>query len=211
MMETVERRIGSNTGQIIEKSRLDYLTIDNLSLSQREIQGVLANLRHHYHQQLIFKIAICTGLRAQEIANLRVSDIDTKSQSIIVHKYRGYLRSRPRVVGLHPKLFIEIMRFVQSIGTHGYVFSGRDGSMSWRTIAYTLQKSRSVVTGERITVNQLIDSTAISFLQNGMNLKELRQALGFQTKRSMIKRFQKLATEENGRVEVFNSIFLKMA
>lgn len=208
-MEEIKSRISS---ELIDRSRIDYLKIDNRVLSQAEVSAILYQLRYNYHHQLIFKLAVSTGMRPEEIAEIRLKDLNPENQSISI-KNTGECKTEwvERVIGLHPSLFMEIMRYARSNKTYDYLFIGRGENMSWRSIAYILQKPRSSVPGKLISIRTFQDSAAICFLQNGVSTFELGYLLGHNNWKSLKRRLKKIAGGENGRIELFNSIFLKTA
>lgn len=197
---------------LIDRSRIDYLKIESLVLSQMEVTSILYELRHNYHHQLIFKLAISTGMRPQEISMIRMRDFDSENQSIsILNTGECKKEWLKRVIGLHPSLYTEIMRYARSNRNKDYLFMGRNENMSWRSIAYILQKSRSSITGKVISLRTFQDSAAICYLQKGVSTFELGYLLGYNNWKSLKRRLKKIAEEENGRIELFNSIFLKAA
>src|SRR5262245_4042854 len=79
-------------------------------LSQAEVLTLLqatTNLKHH----TILATIYATGLRASEAANLRVSDIDSNRQMIVVRQGKGH---KDRFVLLSPKLLELLRRYWQT-------------------------------------------------------------------------------------------------
>jgi integrase len=87
-----------------------------LVLSQAEVLMLLqatTNLKHH----TILATIYATGLRASETANLRVSDIDSNRQMIVVRQGKGH---KDRFVLLSPKLLELLRRYWHSNETPIY-------------------------------------------------------------------------------------------
>lgn len=195
---------------LIETTRVNYKDIDNPVMSQTDIQFVLKQLRTNYHHQLILKLMLCTGIKPQELVNIRIKDINITTQCLRIKMAENTYNSNERTIGLDRELYLEILRYAQSIGTDGYLFEGRDEQMSWRSIAYIIEKAK-LPSGERISIKKIQDSTAFHLLQKGINHSELAYLLGYKNWRGLRKRIIRIVEDKNCRNELFRSIFLKSA
>lgn len=196
---------------VLNRTRIDLREIQNPLLDQRDICFLLEQLKGNYIHQLMFKFALCTGIKPQEMVKIKVSDLDSSTQSVYVAGSRSILNSKSRWVGLHKSLYLELFRHCQSIGTDEYIFSGRWGQkMNWRSFYYIMEKA-TLPSGERLKIKRIQDSVVFSLIQNGLDHKQLAYTMGYKNWRSLRRRIQKVLDETGSRTVLFQSIFLKTA
>lgn len=198
------------TRDIVSLSRIDHKEIDNRVLSQKEIEHILHQLRSNYDHQLIFKLALCTGMKPNEIVRIRLDEINHETESIRVPNSDTSTDENFREIGLNHELYLEVYRFSHSLRNNRYLFEGRWGRMSWRSLSYILSKS-TLPNGKKLTMKLMQDAVALTHLKSGFTLRELAYIMGYKNKIALRRRIKKLSSCEKGRMELFSSIFLKSA
>ncbi len=201
---------GHKFAELLNKSRISIDSLDNSILSQEIVREILQNLKSTYHHYILFKLALVTGLKAQEIVNLKTKHIIHETESIYVPYSDLIANSEERYIGLSREFYLELIRFTQASSQEEYIFPGRNGCMSWRSVSYTLHKVHQI-TKRNLGMKDFQNSFIISLIRNGANLQEMAYFLGHRSTTSIRRRFRRLYQAENSRYELISSIFLKSA
>lgn len=147
------------------------------ALSQEEIRRFLAVIRNVKHKAL-FMTAYGTGLRAAELVELRVEDIDSAAMLIRVREGKG---RKERHVKLSPLLLKVLRDYYQARRPQGWLFPGtRPGKPM---TAATVTKLARAICGraglsKRITTHIFRHTYATHMLDAGADLRTIQVLLG---------------------------------
>jgi integrase/recombinase XerD len=121
--------------------------------------------------------AYAAGLRASEVAGLRVADIDSAGGVIIVRHGKG---GKDRNVMLSPQLLGVLRSYWRLARPRTFLFPGRDEDRSIvPTVLYAACRSATRAAGlERVTLHTLRHSFATHLLENGTDIRIIQVLLG---------------------------------
>ena len=122
--------------------------------------------KHSYRNFIILMVLSRTGLRANEIVNLRKQDI--KQDTLIVRQGKG---KKDRVIPLEKELSQLLGLYTDQLKPRDYVFS-----MSDRQVRNIVYKYRAE--GSDVHPHTLRHSFAVHCLKSGMNIRSLQKILG---------------------------------
>lgn len=143
-------------------------------LGREEVHSMLSstyNLKH----RLLLAFLYYSGMRLDEIRNLRWEDINFERKSIHLKITKG---SRDRILFLHSELEKMIMLF--GAKPEGLVFSPKEGKRyNARSIEQVVKKAASSVgINKRVTPHTLRHSFATHLLEGGADLRIVQSLLG---------------------------------
>jgi integrase/recombinase XerD len=152
-------------------------------LSKSEIEKII-----HALQNLKHKAIICTiysgGLRASELINLRITDIDSDRMLISVRNAKG---RKDRIVGLARNLLLLLRAYYKLYKPVIYLFEGPDAKpYSTESIRSILRRTliKARIKKKGITVHTLRHSYATHLLENGTDLRYIQVLLGHQSSKT---------------------------
>lgn len=122
--------------------------------------------------------AYAAGLRASEVAGLRVTDIDSARGVIIVRHGKG---GQDRNVMLSPQLLGVLRTYWRLARPRTFLFPGRDEDRSINpTVLYAACRSATRAAGldKRVTPHTLRHSFATHLLENGTDIRIIQVLLG---------------------------------
>lgn len=122
--------------------------------------------------------AYAAGLRASEVAGLRVADIDSARGVIIVRQGKG---GKDRNVMLSPQLLGVLRAYWRLARPRTFLFPGRDEDRPIDpTVLYAACRSATKAAGldKRVTLHTLRHSFATHLLENGTDLRIIQVLLG---------------------------------
>lgn len=195
--ENPAREVDFGRGQWQTKTRkqrelrqeVEYLSVD-------EVKELVEHVpKPQVRNRLIVRLLFATGVRASELVNIRLQDIDRQNRTIRIYTQKS---DEYRVVGYQPALsrlmsvWLDVQRPVKlyaeespylfptdnserlSIETLGYVVTTAAENAGLQEVLYE-SKSGS---RNKITVHTLRHSFAVNAIKNGMPLPLLKEALG---------------------------------
>jgi site-specific recombinase XerD len=138
----------------------------------------IENPKHRF----IIKFLYATGMRVSELVHLKVGDVEIeKRQGLIV----GGKGNKDRLFVIAEKLVDELDDFVSGKQAHEFVFSGRHGHLSQRSVQEILKKAAKKAGFEKqIHPHTMRHSFATHYLNNGGNELTLQALLGHSDRRS---------------------------
>lgn len=143
-------------------------------LSKEEIESMIKSTKNLNHR-LIIQVGYSAGLRVSEIINLKWEDIDFNRNIIHLKKAKG---KKDRVV----MLSVKVKESLQSINQNqaGYVFiTNRCGKYTQRTIQKIIENTAQIAgIKKKITPHTLRHSFATHLLENGTDIRHIRDLLG---------------------------------
>jgi integrase len=195
---------------LISKTKIDYRDINNSILNRDEIQNILSQLKLNYYHQLIFKLLISTGMTPQEIVQIKRIHLNDELRSIKIPFSDDLGNTIIREIGLTDDLYLELFRHSDSAETNRYLFEGRWGQMSWRSLSYIVSKVK-LLNGKNITLKMLRDSAAVTFYLNGVHIRDLAWIMGNKNRIALKRRLNKVSSPEIRRKDLFKANFTKSA
>src|ERR1700681_3789249 len=163
------------------RSRISYMSSHQLE------RFLLAAKEHGPREHAMFLFAVAHGARAQEIANLRLSDINFKSEQIHVARLKGSLDSTQNLLKVKGNaLFNEAAVLkawldVREADADNFVFNSQKSTQLNRVTVYKLFKpiARKAGLGETLQHPHVLKHTAAMLMvQQGANAFMIRQHLG---------------------------------
>jgi integrase/recombinase XerD len=143
-------------------------------LSKEEIEKLVFATKNVNHR-LIIQVGYSSGLRVSEIINLKWRDIDFDRNLIHLKRAKG---KKDRIVMLSQKVKEGLLNL--SGTRQGYVFlTNRDGKYTDRTIQKMIENAATKAgIRKRITPHALRHSFATHLLENGTDIRYIRDLLG---------------------------------
>ena len=145
-------------------------------LSEEEVARILSNIANLKHRAIIMTI-YSAGLRISEVLNLRIEDILSDNQMIMV---RGGKGSKDRTTVLSEKTLGVLRRYYVDYRPKQWLFEGQNGgSYSTTSIQNIFKKAlkKSGIT-KKATVHTLRHSFATHLLEHGTDLRYIQALLG---------------------------------
>ncbi|MFH1455400.1 MAG: tyrosine-type recombinase/integrase, partial [archaeon] len=143
-------------------------------LSKEEIESLILATKNINHR-LIIQIGYSAGLRISEIINLKWQDIDFDRNIIHLKRAKG---KKDRIVMLSLKVKESLTNLTPN--KEGYIFlTNRKGKYAQRTIQKIISDiAKKVGIRKKVTPHTLRHSFATHLLENGTDIKHIRDLLG---------------------------------
>jgi len=163
------------------RSRISYLSTDQLE------HFLQAAKEYGPREHAMFLFAVAHGARAQEIANLRLTDINFKTEQIHIARLKGSLDSTQNLLKVKGNsLFNEAAAFkawldVREDDADNFAFNSQKSTRLNRVTVYKLFKAiaRKAGLGESLQHPHVLKHTAAMLMvQQGANAFLIRQHLG---------------------------------
>jgi Site-specific recombinase XerD len=145
-------------------------------LTKSEVKKVLEATLNIKHKAILTTIYSC-GLRLSELIELKISDIKTEENILLVRQGKG---NKDRVVTLSSKLIELLREYYKMYKPKVYLFEGsRGGKYSKRSVQqimkYSVEKSGI---NSPATVHSLRHSYATHLLESGIDIRIIKELLG---------------------------------
>ncbi|KOF03339.1 hypothetical protein OB69_06960 [Roseivirga seohaensis subsp. aquiponti] len=145
-------------------------------LTEKEVIALLKTVTNLKHKAMLF-IVYSSGLRAGELINLRISDIDGEQMRVFI---RGGKGKKDRVSILSVKALETLRIYFKEFRPKEYLFEGQNGgrytTSSLRKVFYTaLVKSKI---RKKVTLHSLRHSFATHLLEKGVDIRYIQILLG---------------------------------
>jgi site-specific recombinase XerD len=151
-------------------------------LSEEEIQLILNKMDNLKHKCII-SLAYSAGLRLGEVINLKLADIDSKRNYIIVRQGKG---KKDRYSLLSTRV-LELLRiYFKAYQPKEFLFEGQFGGPYSATSIHNILKAAVEKAGikKRVTVHTLRHSFATHLLERGTDIRYIQELLGHQSSRT---------------------------
>lgn len=141
-------------------------------LSQNEVTRLIQSTKNIKHR-LIIQILYSSGLRLNELINLKWQDIDLDRNLIHIKRAKG---KKDRIVMLSKK----VKDVLNILDQENYVFlTNRNKKYSSRTIQKIIENARIKANiKKRVTPHSLRHSFATHLLENGTDIRYIKELLG---------------------------------
>jgi integrase/recombinase XerD len=139
-------------------------------LSKRQILDMIESTNNEKHK-IIIELLYSSGLRVQELVNLRYEHIDFENATLRVVQGKG---QKDRITIVSPRTLARLDR----LGT-GLVLKGRVGAYSSRSVQAVVDKlAKSACIRSSVTPHMLRHSFATHLLEQGVDLRVIQTLLG---------------------------------
>jgi integrase/recombinase XerD len=163
------------------RTRISYMSGEQL---ERFLQ---AAREYGPREHAMFLFAVAHGARASEIANLKINDINFKTEQVRVARLKGSLESVQNLLKIkgnslfNERAAIDSWLKVRKPDADNYVFNSQKGTRLNRVTVFRLFKEIARKAGLPETLQHphvLKHTTAMTMVQNGANAFMIRQHLG---------------------------------
>jgi integrase/recombinase XerD len=137
----------------------------------KQIIEITDNLKH----KLIIKLLYSSGLRLQELIDLKRKDIDFERNLLNVKKGKG---KKDRVTLISDFLKLDLLKYYSNnIFKTEYVFEGRNGKYTKKSVQKVLDQAGKKI-GIKVTPHMLRHSFATHLLEQGTDIRYIQKLLG---------------------------------
>lgn len=146
-------------------------------LSKEEVKLLLNSLSNIKHKAMLSLIYSC-GLRRSELLNMKLSDIDSKRNLIIIRQSKG---RKDRIVPLSLKILELLREYFVAYKPKIWLFEGQDKNSRYdeRSLASVLKQAvKKSKIKKPVTLHWLRHSYATHLLENGTDLRYIQEILG---------------------------------
>ncbi len=146
-------------------------------LSKEEVKQLLSSLRNQKHRMMLVTIYAC-GLRCGELLNLRLTDVDSKRNFLIIRQAKG---KKDRYVPITVKLIEELREYFKMYKPKTWLFEGqRIGEpYSARSLQLVLKEALLQARIKKpVTLHWLRHSFATHLLESGTDIRYIQSLLG---------------------------------
>ena len=145
-------------------------------LSKKEIKQLLKVTYNQKHKAILTTV-YSLGLRAGELINLKVQDIDGDRNVVLIKKGKGY---KDRTIMLSPVLKNCLREYYKSYKPKVYLFEGQNGgkyttSSMRKILANSVQRAKI---NKPVVLHSLRHSFATHLLESGTDIRVIQVLLG---------------------------------
>jgi len=145
-------------------------------LSKYEIK-IMINQTKNLKHKLIIKMLYSTGLRLQELINLKREDIDFEKHIIYVRKGKG---KKDRITIIAQSLYNDLLKYYSNNDFKTkYIFEGRRGKYTKKSVQVILKKASKHI-NKHVHPHMLRHSFATHLLESGTDIRYIQRLLGHQ-------------------------------
>ena len=145
-------------------------------LTEKEVSAILTVVHNIKHKAMLTMV-YSSGLRAGELVNLKINDIDGEKMRVFV---RGGKGKKDRVSILSQRALEVLREYFKEYRPKEYLFEGQNGGM------YTTSSLRRVFTNalknsqitKKVTLHSLRHSFATHLLESGVDIRYIQILLG---------------------------------
>jgi site-specific recombinase XerD len=143
-------------------------------IAKEKIKKMIESTKNLKHK-LIIKLLYSSGLRLQELIDLKRKDLDFERELINVRKGKG---KKDRVTLISDSLKIDLLKYysINQFKTE-YVFEGRRGKYTKKSVQKVLDLAGKKV-GIKVTPHMLRHSFATHLLEAGTDIRHIQKLLG---------------------------------
>lgn len=145
-------------------------------LSVQEVQKIISNSKNIKHKSIIALMYSC-ALRVGEAVNLRIKDIDTKNNRIVIKNGKGKV---DRIVMLDENLLKLLREYWGTYKTSEYLFEGATGGKYSEKSIQTLVKTAATKNkiDKNISSHSLRHSCITQMIKDGVDLRTVQKIAG---------------------------------
>lgn len=150
-----------------------------------QVKKIIQSTGNEKHKTMLM-LAYATGLRLQEIVNLKIKDINSARMVINVIKGKG---KKDRQVVLSEKLLIQLRKYFKNYRPKEWLFEGQTGKQyGYRSLQLVFQNAKEK-SGIRTPggIHTMRHSFATHLLENGTDLRLIQELLGHNSIKTTIR------------------------
>lgn len=146
------------------------------ALNAKEIKKLFAAVDNPKHQ-LILHLCYGMGLRVSEIVNLRISDIDSVANTVLIQRAKG---KKDRYVNLPQSVLTEMRTYYREYRPTEYLFEGQYGGHITTRSVQQVFRNAMIKAGisKKVGVHGLRHSYATHLLEAGTDISLIQKLLG---------------------------------
>jgi len=158
----------------IKKPQRDAVLPD--VLTTEEFQKLYSTIRNTKHK-IAVALMYSTGMRVGEVVSLKIKDIDSLNNKIIIRKPKGKV---DRVVLLDEKIFLLIKEYLSEYNPKEYFLNGeKGGQYSSRSIQMIVKSACKKANIEKnISTHSMRHSCFTQLIKNGTDLRTVQRLAG---------------------------------
>lgn len=146
-------------------------------LSKEEVKHILSSLRNQKHRMMLVTIYAC-GLRCGELLNLRLRDVDSKRNFLIIRQAKG---KKDRYVPITVKLIEELREYFKMYKPKTWLFEGQRIGEPYSARSLQLVLKEALIQArikKPVTLHWLRHSFATHLLESGTDIRYIQSLLG---------------------------------
>jgi site-specific recombinase XerD len=145
-------------------------------INERDIKKLFAAVSNPKHL-LMLKLCYGMGLRVSELAELRITDIDSANMQVLVAHGKG---KKDRYVNLPESVLGELQEYCHAYGPKKYLFEGQSGGRySVRSLQKVFSKAmKKAKINKDVGIHGLRHSYATHLLESGTDISYIQQLMG---------------------------------
>lgn len=145
-------------------------------LSKEEIFKIIESTPNIKHKCIV-SLLYSSGLRRQELLNLKIEDVDSKRMMLKISRGKGH---KDRYTLLSPKVLNDLRLYFKQWRPKEYLFEGAPGKQYGRTSVSKIitKAAKKAKIGKKVTPHMLRHSFATHLLENGTDLRYIQSLLG---------------------------------
>jgi integrase len=101
------------------KLKSDKYTTGQKALTKKEFEKLIEVI-DNYEDELLIKLAVTTGLRREDLCDIKISNIDIDNKTLLFHESK---KSRDRTIHLPDQIIVLIKKFLKTIPKRENLFS----------------------------------------------------------------------------------------
>lgn len=152
-------------------------------LSKEEVKAILEVQKNLKHRAMLSLVYSC-GLRRGELLNLKLNDVDSKRNLLIVRQAKG---KKDRIVPLSEKMLTLLREYYKAYKPKEWLFEGQNGVDQYdeRSLASVLRSALEKCGIDKpVSLHWLRHSYATHLLENGTDLRYIQEILGHRSSRT---------------------------
>ncbi len=190
--------------KILPRPKVEQKQPDILSIE--EMQSIINSFTNLKHKTIVCLMYSC-AMRVGEVTNLKVKDIDSKLNKIVIKNGKGKI---DRIVMLD-KSILELMRkYWEVYQTKEYLFEGAKGGRYSEKSIQTLVKVATAKVGinKKISSHSLRHSCLTQMIKNGVDLRTVQKIAGHKNINTTAGYIKLMDTDILGTVSPISSIII---
>ena len=175
-------------------------------MSATEVKSLIDSIVNIKHRTIVM-LLYSSGMRLSEIANLKITDIDSKSMRIKVVQGKG---AKDRYTILSEQVLLELRAYYIIYKPKEYLFNGyKPGThLGVRTIQHLVQiaLAKTGLQSKNYTVHTIRHSFATHLVDNGTDLHTVKELLGHSNLQTTMRYMHLSTTRMQGIVNPYDAL-----
>lgn len=149
-------------------------------IPKEKIKQLIEQTENQKHK-IIIMLLYSTGIRLNELINLKREDIDFETNTVKVRSGKG---NKERMTIISDKIKIELLKYYskETFKTQ-YILEGRKGKYTKKAVQVVLGKIGRQI-GIKLTPHMLRHSFATHLLESGVDIRQIQELLGHESLRT---------------------------